>query len=104
MKYGQIHSALRRLEAVLTPSLHEFTLNTGEVVLFTWDKFRDELTDVLAGRDTREAFVVRNTVATGDEWTAKNIECFEPLRPKAKPSSYGSRGLDSTRVGHLGEF
>ena len=56
-----------------------FTLNTGEVVFLTWEKFRDGLTPCCVGKDTREAFVVRNTVEIGDEFTAKTSRCFERL-------------------------
>jgi hypothetical protein len=79
MKYKHLHGLLRRLETVLKPSAHKFTLNSGEVAFLSWEKFQDGVSDVLAGRDTHEAFVVKSTVETGDEWTAKNVEMLRAI-------------------------
>jgi hypothetical protein len=48
-------------------------LNSGQVVFMSWEKFLDGLNDVISGRDTREAYIIRNTVVTDNEYCARNL-------------------------------
>jgi hypothetical protein len=48
-------------------------LNSGQVVFMSWEKFVDGLNDVISGRDTREAYIIRNTVVTDSEYCARNL-------------------------------
>jgi hypothetical protein len=48
-------------------------LNSGQVVFLSWEKFVDGLNDVTSGRDTREAYIIRNTVVTDNEYCARNL-------------------------------
>jgi len=64
---------MAKIESTLDPHLCMLKVNSGQVVFMSWEKFVDGLNDVTSGRDTREAYVVRNTVVTDNEYCARNL-------------------------------
>lgn len=54
-------------------------LNSGQVVFVSWAKFVDGLNDVTSGRDTREAYIIRNTVVTDNEYCARNLALLRAI-------------------------
>jgi hypothetical protein len=80
-------------------------LNSGQVVFLSWGKFLDGLNDVTSGRDTHEAYVVRNTVVTDNEYCARNLALLRAVMnpidtddPEAVSRYQASKRSEAMRV------
>jgi hypothetical protein len=80
-------------------------LNSGQVVFVSWEKFVDGLNDVTSGRDTREAYIIRNTVATDNEYCARNLALLRAVMnpidtedPEAVRRYQASKGREAMSV------